>query len=368
MPLCRPFVRLIAAILTLSATTVRADQINPLVGVNFQPYIGTWSGNPLAPPFFNSYSLQDVTADLQVVKNAGFTSIKTYGVGTSPFSGNGNNLDSNQFNVQAANSLGLKVYLGANLQYANGALDVARTHMEIDLAVQQAKAYPGTVQALIVGNENIGVNGVTVADTVALMDYAKAARTAAGFNASTLPVTTVQQWGVLAGAANQALDQAAEGTIYANIYPFFDANTSITGAVAQFNADLTALRSALDGFGLSNLKIAVGETGWATAGTNPTNTLGIPNFANANKYFDDYMAQVSLQTFFFEAFDEPWKANPQTDPQSVEPHFGLMQRFRVAGTPPPVVGAPEPSTLCLALSAAICCVASRVVKRRRRSA
>jgi hypothetical protein len=108
------------------------------------------------PPLFNSYTYADVLADLQTVKARGFGSIKTYGVGTSLFSGNGNNLDSNQYNVQAANALGLGVYLGANLQFANGGLDLVRTKMEIDLAIKQAATYPGTVKTLIIGNESIG--------------------------------------------------------------------------------------------------------------------------------------------------------------------------------------------------------------------
>jgi len=314
--------------------------INPLVGVNFQPYIGAWSGNPLAPPLFNSYTYDDVLTDLQTVKARGFASIKTYGVGTSPFSGNRENLDSNQYNVKAANALGLNVYLGANLQFANGSLDVVRTKMEIDLAISQAAADPGTVKTLIVGNESIGVNGMTVADMVSLMDYAKTQRTAAGFTAATLPVTTVQQWGVLAGPANQALSQAAEGAIYANIYPFFDANTSIDNAIAQFHTDYDALRTALNGFGLGSLPIAVGETGWATAGENPTNTIGMPTTANALRYFNDYVAQVTASTFFFEAFDEPWKANPQTASKSVEPHFGLP-RSGLVGSPGPPAPAPR---------------------------
>jgi exo-beta-1,3-glucanase (GH17 family) len=313
--------------------------INPLVGVNFQPYIGAWSGNPLAPPLFNSYTYDDVLADLQTVKARGFASIKTYGVGTSPYSGNGKNLDSNQHNVKAANALGLNVYLGANLQFADGRLDVVRTKMEIDLAISQAAAYPGSVKALIVGNESIGVSGMTVADMVSLMDYAKTQRTAAGFTAATLPVTTVQQWGVLAGPANRALSQAAEGAIYANIYPFFDANTSIDNAIAQFHTDYDALRTALNGFGLGSLPIAVGETGWATAGENPTNTIGMPTTANALRYFNDYVAQVTASTFFFEAFDEPWKANPQTAPKSVEPHFGLPRSGLVGSPGPPAGGA-----------------------------
>ena len=129
---------LLIASATLLASPARGNMINSLVGVNFQPYIGAWSGNPLAPPLFNNYTYADVVADLQTVKVRGFGSIKTYGVGTSPFSGNGDNLDSNQYNVQAANSLGLTVYLEANLQFANGGLDLVRTKMEIDLAIKQA--------------------------------------------------------------------------------------------------------------------------------------------------------------------------------------------------------------------------------------
>ncbi len=358
---------LLIASATLLASPARGDMINSLVGVNFQPYIGAWSGNPLAPPLFNSYTYADVAADLQTVKVRGFGSIKTYGVGTSPFSGNSDNLDSNQYNVQAANSLGLTVYLGANLQFANGGLDLVRTKMEIDLAIKQAAVYPGTVKALIIGNESIGVNGVTVADMVSLMDYAKAQRTASGFTAATLPVSTVQQWGVLAGAANQALSQAAEGSIYANIYPFFDANTSIDNAISQFHTDYDALRAALNGFGLGSLPIAIGETGWATAGTNSTNPLGTPNTVNALRYFNDYVAQVTVSTFFFEAFDEPWKANPQTNPQSVEPHFGLPAP-RLLGSPPPVPPAPvpEPPSLLMAVLGLVTFAVTRFGMTRQR--
>jgi hypothetical protein len=40
---------LVAAIAILLVRPAHGDTINSLVGVNFQPYIGTWSGNPLAP-------------------------------------------------------------------------------------------------------------------------------------------------------------------------------------------------------------------------------------------------------------------------------------------------------------------------------
>src|SRR5262249_17083035 len=79
---------------------------------------------------------------------------------------------------------------------------------------------------------------------------------------------------------------------------------------AQFQSDYGALRAALDSFGLTGLPIAIGETGWATAGTNPTNSPGTPNIANALRYFHDYAAQGTASTLFFETFDEPWQAHP----------------------------------------------------------
>lgn len=295
------------------------------IGVDFQPYIGAWTGSPSHPPAFNSYTYQDVLNDLTRVKAQGFTSIKTYGVGTSPFSElPGGTLDSNQYNVPAAHALGLKVEVGANLQYDGTTLNVSRTQLEIRRAIQQAVANPGTVVGLIVGNETIGVNGVTVADMVSLMNYAKAQRDAAGFTAATLPVSTAQQWGVLAGPANADLSRAAEGAVYANIYPFFDSGTTINTSITQFRTDYNALRTALNSFGLSSLQIVVGETGWASAGTNTVNPSGVPSLPNSQKYFSDYVGQVTVPAFMFEAFDEPWKANPTTDPQSVEPHFGLI--------------------------------------------
>ena len=40
---------LLVASATLLVSPARGEMINSLVGVNFQPYIGAWSGNPLAP-------------------------------------------------------------------------------------------------------------------------------------------------------------------------------------------------------------------------------------------------------------------------------------------------------------------------------
>jgi hypothetical protein len=78
------FAYLFTLVVALLASPAQGDVINSLVGVNFQPYIGAWSGNPLAPPLFNSYTYADVLADLQTVQARGFASIKTYASGRVP--------------------------------------------------------------------------------------------------------------------------------------------------------------------------------------------------------------------------------------------------------------------------------------------
>ncbi|MFO0944645.1 MAG: glycosyl hydrolase family 17 protein [Planctomycetota bacterium] len=356
------------SVVVLAFSTVSLASAGP-VGVSFQPYIGDWSGNPPSPPLFNSYTYADVLADLQKVKEH-FTTIKTYGIGTSYYSDKpGGTLDSNQYNVPAAAALGMKVHLGAALQFDGTVLNVDRTHLEIDRAIQQAKDHPGTVLSIIVGNETIGTNGVTVQNMVDFMNYAKTARNNAGFSAANLPITTAERWGVLAGAEHKALSETAEGKIFANIYPFFDANTPIENAITQFEADFSSLRNSLNGFGLSGLQIIVGETGWATAGTNTANALGIPSVANAQKYYNDYVAWAvahNVETYYFAAFDEPWKASPTTEPQSVEPHFGLRYsngtpKFNLAGAGTAI---PEANSLLLLAIAAGAVVTRRVTRRR----
>jgi PEP-CTERM motif len=52
------------------------------------------------------------------------------------------------------------------------------------------------------------------------------------------------------------------------------------------------------------------------------------------------VAQVTASTFFFEAFDEPWKANP---------HFGLPSTGFGSPPPAPPAPAPEPSSLFMAV-------------------
>jgi hypothetical protein len=83
------------------------------------------------------------------------------------------------------------------------------------------------------------------------------------------------------------------------------------GAIAKAKADVSAVRANLDGRGFTNLPIVVGETGWKATITNGETFRASP--ANQRMYYERLAAwsggaSAPKAIFYFEAFDEPWKA------------------------------------------------------------
>ena len=79
--------------------------------------------------------------------------------------------------------------------------------------------------------------------------------------------------------------------------------------------------------------IAILEAGWATTASEFSAQA---NEANQVRYYDelkDWAAAANTTVFFFEAFDEPWKGDPD-NAEGAEKHWGL---FRVDRTPKAVL-------------------------------
>jgi exo-beta-1,3-glucanase (GH17 family) len=79
-----------------------------------------------------------------------------------------------------------------------------------------------------------------------------------------------------------------------------------------------------------NKPIVITEAGWATnsngRGINPEHV----NEENQKNYFEDLMewtAKENILTFFFEAFDEPWKGSAH--PLEPEKHWGVFKKDRM---------------------------------------
>jgi len=200
-------------------------------GLAFSPYVGPWLA--AGPILFNTYTLDQVTQLLTPVGKL-FPLIATYGQGTFVWQGVADIQDSNQYNIQAAKNVGLKVSAGCYQQGADPGSDVINvewTKAEVDYAINQARSC-GNVVELVIGNECLWGPNSTQAVTQ-LINYAKSGRNP-DFNRDTLPITTRQRWDVLGGVNNTTpgyaamrqallgLLSACEGFVYANMYPYFD--------------------------------------------------------------------------------------------------------------------------------------------------
>ncbi len=303
---------------------------NAQIGMGFQPFVGECTNN-IAPPWCG-YSLNDVKILLTTLKNAGYTTIRTFGSG--PWAGGSVGFQrGNAWNVQAASEVGgIKVWNCAALNKGDDTI----SNQQIDAAIDQAKSYPNVVQGIIVGVEPIGLQGYTVTEVVKFIDYAKQQRDIAGFNSTTLPITTSEQLGVLAGAAHEDVVKAVEAVIFANYYPVLACGITIDTAISDpdwgFDTKYKDLRAQINSYGRSDLVINIGETGWPSAGTIPTppgcnSGVATTSSTNQEKYLQAMATWATgqdseVQVFMFEAYNELWKGNCDTN--SIDSNWGIL--------------------------------------------
>jgi exo-beta-1,3-glucanase (GH17 family) len=318
-----------------------------IYGIAFSPYVGPWRTD--GPVLFNTYTLDQVTQLLTPAAKL-FPLIATYGQGAFVWQGVANIQDSNRYNIQAAKSVGLKVSAGCYQQGADPGRDfinVEWTKAEVDYALNQASSC-GNVVELVIGNECLWGPNSTQSVTQ-LINYAKSRR-GPDFNRDTLPITTRQKWDVLGGVNNMTTGYAAmrqallgllsacEGFVYANMYAYFDPNiagqigkdcnqASFAQAVTNsMSGTLTALKNAFASQNVAT-EIRIGETGWPTHGSQPTQPNDFLASAQLAQWYYEAVKSWSssngVKTILFEAYDEPWKG--LQDASSSEAFFGIWQ-------------------------------------------
>lgn len=312
-----------------------------VLGTSFQPYVGPWvNGQPV---LWNTYTLDQVTKLLTPLSKK-FKCISTYGQGTFVWQGVPRIQDSNQYNIQAAKAVGMRVTAGCALQGINGdSFNVEWSKCDVDFALAQAATHKNVLD-LAVGSESIfGPNSAN--QLVQLMKYAKT-----GAKRLRTPVTTRQRWDVMAGVNNTTsgyattrkalldLVAACDGYLYVDMYPYFDpgiaaaigsasaTQAQFTAAVlASMNATWGALKAAWKAQKLKTV-IRLGETGWPTSGSQagqPAAWLATPTFAQwYYQALSQWMMQNGVAGYIFEGYDEPWKGGDPTGANS-ESHFGI---------------------------------------------
>jgi exo-beta-1,3-glucanase (GH17 family) len=96
------------------------------------------------------------------------------------------------------------------------------------------------------------------------------------------------------------------------------AERDIDDALAFTAGNIEAVRKALPGS-----ELIIGEVGWATTASEFGDRASEEKQRQYFKEVTEWAAKLNVTTFWFEAFDEDWKGDPN-NPNGAEKHFGLF--------------------------------------------
>lgn len=196
------------------------------------------------------------------------------------------------------------------------AANAAENEAEIQRTIRLAQEFDDVVVAVNVGNEALvdwNDHMVPVEKVIAYVREVKAA--------IDQPVTVAENyvWWTRDGAA-----LAAEvDFLGVHTYPVWE-NKTIDEGLTYTIENLQGVREALPG-----KPIAVLEAGWATVAIEFGDRADEVNQARYYMELQQWARNTNTTVFFFEAFDEPWKGDPNS-PDGAEKHWGL---FNVDRTP-----------------------------------
>ena len=191
---------------------------------------------------------------------------------------------------------------------------------EIETAIQLAQKYEEIIVSVNVGNEALVEWNDHMINVDTMITYVKSVKSKIKQHVT---VAENFNWWVNHGAA---LADVVD-FVSIHVYPLWegqDIDTAMAYSIANVNDVCKALPQS---------KIVITEAGWATI------AVEFGERANEDKqdiYYNDLMdwaEKMNITTFFFEAFDEPWKG--ETDNElGAEKHWGI---FYVDRTPKKVM-------------------------------
>ena len=280
----------VAASIFLCCRAIAQTPISPVHGINFSPYVDGQD-----PNLGSQITTSQIAARLQIIArytNWIRTFSSTHGLENVP---------------SIARQFGLKVAANAWISR-----DATQSALEINNLIANSNA--GLVDIAIVGSEAILRNDVTEAQLLIYMNQVRQAIPA------NIPVTTADVWGTFVAHPNLI---AASDIVFANFYPSWE-GVPIENAVCSLAQQFQQLVAAS-----GSRPVAVSETGWPSAGN--AKGAAVPSAPNANLYVLQYLtwsAANSIQSFYFEAFDESWKVaseGPQGEHWGVWDKNGLIK-------------------------------------------
>ncbi len=180
---------------------------------------------------------------------------------------------------------------------------------EVQRGIDLAKKFDDIVVAVNVGNESLVEWNDHMVSLEQVIAYVRQVR-----GAIEQPVTVADnyEWWISDGAPLAAeLD-----FIGVHTYPAWEEKT-IDEALSYTIENMRGVRAALP-----DKPIAILEAGWATTAEEFGDEANEANQARYYREMLEWATETNTTVFFFEAFDEPWKGNPD-NPLGAEKHWGL---------------------------------------------
>ena len=181
---------------------------------------------------------------------------------------------------------------------------------EISRGIGLAKAFPKIVIAVNVGNEALVDWNDHKVSLETIIEYVNQVK-----NAVDQPVTVAENY---RWWADHGKDLAAACDFIAvHVYPVWEGK-DIDEGMAYTLENLNDIRKALP-----DSKIVISEAGWATVGSEFGDRASEENQVRYYKELMAWAKEHNVTTFFFEAFDESWKGDPN-NPAGAEKHWGVF--------------------------------------------
>lgn len=190
------------------------------------------------------------------------------------------------------------------------AANALRNAEEIRRGIDLARRFDDVVIAVNVGNEALVDWNDHMVPVETVISYVRQVKASIE-----QPVTVADNylWWARSGAS-----LAAEvDFLGVHSYPLWEHKT-VDQALAFFIDNIRMVQEALPG-----KSVAVLEAGWATAGKGFERQANEANQKRHIRELLDWARSNNTTVFLFEAFDEPWKGDPN-NPMDMEKHWGLF--------------------------------------------
>jgi len=194
------------------------------------------------------------------------------------------------------------------------AANVLNNSAEVERGIDLANRFAEIVIAVNVGNEALVEWNDHMVPLERVISYVRQVRSAID-----QPVTVADNylWWIRDGAPLAAeLD-----FIGVHTYPQWE-QKSIDEALAYSAENIEGVRSALP-----DKPIVVLEAGWASVAIEFADRASVAKQARYYREIEQWASDKRMTVFFFEAFDEPWKGDPN-NPLGAEKHWGLFNLDR----------------------------------------